>query len=202
MSFRMIFEYLKLNIAIEDDVFNAIYPEPIRKLAKRHWTPVEVAKQASEFLAKNPGTKVLDLGSGAGKFCFVGAIHTKGRFTGIEQRVNLVRLSNKIKSAYHIENLEFIQANISGISLSDHEAFYFYNSFHENIDQTAKIDDQVETHPCLYASYSDSLRRKLSLKPVGTRLVTYWSSCNEVPASFHVVYSSFEGKLKFWKKIR
>ena len=88
----MVFELLKLNIHITDEQFNTIYPTSIRRLSEKHWTPVSVAKAAAEFLVTNPGTRVLDIGSGAGKFCMVGAVHTRGFFTGVEQREELVQL--------------------------------------------------------------------------------------------------------------
>jgi hypothetical protein len=62
----MIFDRLKFDEDITDDEFNDIYPRRIRKLADRHWTPVEIAKRASEFLSQEPGTSVLDVGSGVG----------------------------------------------------------------------------------------------------------------------------------------
>ena len=52
-----------------DNRFNTLYPEPIRLLAARHWTPLNVARRASLFLAAEHGARILDIGSGVGKFC-------------------------------------------------------------------------------------------------------------------------------------
>lgn len=82
-----------LDIEITDEEFNRIYPPKISKLAEKHFTPLAIAKAASEFLVTKPRARVLDIGSGAGKFCMVGATHTQGHFTGIEQRSGLVELS-------------------------------------------------------------------------------------------------------------
>src|SRR5690606_3892441 len=128
----MVFKLLRLNIDVKDDDINAIYPEKIRRLARQHWTPVGVAKRAAEFLADTPGARVLDIGSGAGKFCLVGATYTRGHFTGVEQRGKLAALSNRLAETYNIHNVNFIHQNIMSISFSDYNAFYFYNSFHEN----------------------------------------------------------------------
>ncbi len=76
----MVFSLLKQNIDVPDEAFNEIYSSRIKKLAERHWTPVEVAKQASEFLAETCDTKILDIGSGVGKFCMIGACHTPAYF--------------------------------------------------------------------------------------------------------------------------
>jgi len=196
----MIFEYLKLNINVKDEEFNVIYPEHIRKLAKRHWTPIAVAKIAAQFLVDKPGTKVLDIGSGAGKFCMVGSAYTKGLFTGIEQREYFFQLSNRLKQSYHLSNVEFIHSNITNINFKDYHAFYFFNSFFENIDITAMIDDTVKSDILLYNLYSKYVREQLSEMPIGTRLVTYWSSLKEVPFGYKIQSTSLEGLLKMWEK--
>ncbi len=196
----MIFEYLKLSINIDDDEFNSIYPETIRTLAKRHWTPVDIAKRASAFLVDKPGAKVLDIGSGSGKFCLVGATSTKGNFTGIEQRKTLVDLSNKLSRNHRIQNTNFINANITSIKFKEYDAFYFYNSFHENVDMTAKIDDNIQTSHELYNLYHAHVYDQLSLAPIGTRLATYWSTKREVPSCYQVKFSYKDGLLLFWEK--
>lgn len=196
----MIFEYLKLKIKMEDDEFNAIYPERIRNLSRRHWTPIEIAKKSAEFLVNRPGTRVLDIGSGPGKFCLVGATCTKGHFTGVEQRSALVELSKKLSRCYRVDNTDFIHANITSIDFKNYDAFYFYNSFHENIDLTAKIDETVNVNIELYNLYHSYVYEQLSLAPEGTRIATYWSRTREIPSSYQLKFSFLDGILKFWEK--
>lgn len=76
----MIFKQLRQNVDVKDSVFNELYPEHIKAVAERHWTPVAVARMAAAYLAEEPGVKVLDIGAGAGKFCLVGAASTNGFF--------------------------------------------------------------------------------------------------------------------------
>ena len=196
----MIFEYLKLNLEVADEEFNAIYPEWVRKLADRHWTPIDVTKKASQFLVDKPGTRVLDIGSGPGKFCMVGASYTKGDFTGVEQRYGLVELSKKVSQYYKIPNVNFIHANITSIKFKDYDSFYFYNSFHENIHFKSKIDGTITTSVELYNLYHMYLYEQLSLAPKETRLVTYWSVSKEIPSNYELQFSCYHGLLKFWKK--
>ena len=197
----MAFKLLKLNIDVKDDDINAIYPEKIRRLARQHWTPVGVAKRAAEFLADRPGARVLDIGSGAGKFCLVGATYTKGNFTGIEQRRRLVTLSKKLAGIYDIHNVNFIHRNITSINFSNYNAFYFYNSFYENIEQWNKIDDTVELGTSLYHQYSMYIVEQFVTLPIGTRLVTYCSPTTIVPSTFRLLDTSQGGLLKFWEKV-
>ncbi len=188
-------------MALEDEDFNRIYPLSIQKLAKRHWTPVEVAKSAADFLVRHPGSKVLDIGSGAGKFCLVAASTTQGIFTGVEQRKDLADLATEIAVSNDIRNVYFIHANITEIDFSEYNAFYFYNSFQENIEPGARIDEDVETDTRYYERYSDYVNLELSKKPVGTRLVTYWSALYEVPENYRLQFSAYNDMLKFWEKV-
>ena len=94
----------------------AVRPEAMRAaLAQGHATATDLA----DYLVKKSGTKILDIGSGAGKFCLIGAIHTKGNFTGVEQRENLVAHSNKIASRYEIDNVTKFLFIDTYLSLTD-----------------------------------------------------------------------------------
>lgn len=196
----MIFKYLEKGISIEDDDFDVIYPEEIRPMAFTHFSPVEVAIKAAKFLVQKPGTKVLDIGSGAGKFCMIGSVCTDGHFTGIEQRDNLHQLAVKLYKKYELTNIEFINSNINQISFKQFEAFYFFNPFYENIIQFEKIDDKVEVETDLYDEYSLYVKNQLDLMPSGTRLVTFFSSYDEVPNSYQLVSKNDRQKISMWRK--
>ncbi|MCI3936317.1 class I SAM-dependent methyltransferase [Chryseobacterium aahli] len=197
----MIFKHIKLNIDVKDSEFNSLYPPRIKELAERHWTPVAVAKMAAHYLAETSDSRVLDIGAGAGKFCLVGAASTSGKFCGVEQRQSLIKISKKIAGKYNINNVNFIHSNIKEISFSDYDAFYFFNSFYENIDHTCSIDDEVQKDRELYDEYSDYVRNQLDKTPIGTRLVTYWSKWDEIPKSFDLDNTACNGLLNFWKKV-
>lgn len=193
-------EPLQLSKCTTDDCFDTIYPKRVRRLAKKHFTPLSVARSASEFLVKTPGSRVLDIGSGAGKFCMVGAITTKGCFTGIEQRAGLVALSKMLAASYQLTNVAFINANVIFIDFNEYDAFYIYNSFYENIDKRQNIDDTVILNPPLYDTYSSHTSAKLSACSPGVRLATYYTSPSIVPPSFALVDSLYDDQLKFWEK--
>src|ERR1700757_171141 len=108
-----------LNLEVTDEEFNLIYPERIRALAKQQWTPLDVSKLAAKYLAEIPGTKVLDIGSGVGKFCMVGATSTEGVFTGVEQRQDLVEMSTKLAKYFGIKNVKYVHSNITDIAFAD-----------------------------------------------------------------------------------
>lgn len=194
----MIFEYLKSGLNVADEAFNSIYPVHINKFARSHWTPIRVAKVAARFLAATPDARVLDIGSGAGKFCMIGSVFTKGHFTGVEQRESLYEISNRLLQCYRLPNVKFIYTNIMNVKFNEYDAFYYFNSFYENIERSKAIDNTVEVETRLYGLYSEYMLEQLSCMPIGTRLATYWS--DEVPRGYKIQSEKFEGLLKMWVK--
>ena len=72
----MLAQQIPLEKFFNDDLrFNQLYPKNIQAKAARHWTPLEVAKTAADFLAPHNDVHVLDIGSGIGKFCLAAAYH-------------------------------------------------------------------------------------------------------------------------------
>lgn len=197
---RMIFQRLKTGIEVSDTDFDTIYSDEIRAVSEIHFTPVEVAKIAADYLVDKPGTKVLDIGSGAGKFCMIGAACTDGFFTGVERRKNLFQLSEILSKSHSLSNTDFIHADIMEIEFPAFNAIYFFNSFYENLFQKEPIDDSVKLDKRSYAIYSQFVREQLCKMPVGTRLATYFSYLNEVPLSYKVQAIHFDDKLKLWEK--
>jgi SAM-dependent methyltransferase len=197
----VIFQLLRLSIEITDRDFDAIYPEAIRRIACRHWSPVTVSKSASAFLVPHAGTGVLDIGSGAGKFCMIGAATTMGHFTGVEHRLRLVELATNLSSRYDLRNVNYIHANITSIDFRDYDAFYFFNSFYENINVHHRIDESVTMDVQTYESHSIAMIQQLSTLPLGARLATYSSPQTVVPGSFRLVDSLYYGSLNLWEKV-
>ena len=196
----MIFKHLKSGVLVEDEYFDAIYPKVLRMVSEFHFTPVRVAKYAAQSLVQHSGMRVLDIGSGAGKFCMVGAACTNGHFTGVEQREPLHKLSLELAQRYGLPNVSFVHSNITNIKFEDFDAFYFYNSFYENINRDSPIDFTVSLDKQLYINYSLFVREKLDGMPPGTILATYFSENDEVPDSYKICSTYFGGYLKIWKK--
>jgi len=183
-----------------DENFNSLYPEEIAALSRKHWTPLLVAKKASAFLAEK-GAKVLDVGSGAGKFCLAAAYyHPEVKFTGIEQRAHLVKLSQDTAAKLNLNNVEFLHGNFTDLDFSRFNHFYFYNSFFENLDSYDRIDTSVDYSEELYQFYVEHLSKQLSQRPSGTKVVTYHSLQEEIPRSYKLVESFEDGDLNFWEK--
>lgn len=185
-----------------DAQFNQLYHSSIQLLAPRHWTPLVVARKAVNFLAAESNVKILDIGSGVGKFCLAAAHYKpKAFYYGIEQRKKLVNHAKAAREILRIENVSFMNGNFTQIDFRNYDHFYFYNAFYENITSTNKIDNTIDYSVELYNYYNRYLYKQLELKPAGTRVATFHSLEDEVPQSYHVVGSEFDNLLKFWIKV-
>lgn len=183
-----------------DTDFDQLYPSHIQWLSEMHWTPLHIVKKASEFLA-TPNARILDLGSGVGKFCISGGFfQPQAFFYGIEQRLELFNHAEMAKQEINLSNVNFIHGNLTKLDFNDFDHFYFYNSFYENIETSSPIDYSLRTSYELYEHYTKFLFDTLDKKPAGTRLVTYQAPGKQIPASYRLVDNSYRRALKMWIK--
>jgi SAM-dependent methyltransferase len=183
-----------------DTSLDYIYPDHIRQLSQMHWTPIDIAKKAAFFLAM-PNARVLDIGSGVGKFCITAGAHfTNTQFIGIEQRKGLCNYAKIAKDELGLDNISFIHGNLTDLDYNDYDHFYFYNSFYENIEPGSRIDFAVGTSFELYESYSRFVYAMLDSKKSGTRVVTYHTREEQIPPSYSMVDNSYNKMLKMWIK--
>ena len=193
-------EILNPSLLRKDAVFDDLYPEHIKDLSQMHWTPVDIAKKASEFLG-NPGARVLDIGSGVGKFCIVaGFLNPETTFYGIEQRKELFAFAETAKEVINLPSVHFINGNLTELDFKDYDHFYFFNSFYENIEPGRRIDYTIKTSFQLYYYYSRLVFHMLEERSPGTRLVTFHGSEKQVPDSYRLVDNSYSRVLKMWIK--
>jgi hypothetical protein len=185
-----------------DAEFDKLFPAPIRSLSRLHWSPLHVIQKVVAYLAVNNRVKVLDIGSGVGKFCLAGAFYQPAvSFYGVEQRGNLIKHAEAVRSTLGLQNVYFIHKNFTQLDLYEYDHFFFYNAFFENLDGTSKVDDEFVYSNELYNYYSIYLYNQLEKMPVGTRLATYCSWGDEIPPCYRLVEIHFNNLLKFWIKM-
>lgn len=183
-----------------DAAFDWMYPDHFQLMSLKQWTPLAIARKAAAFLAI-PGAKVLDIGSGIGKFCLAAGYHfPETYFYGVEQRHELHFLAENINKYVDLPNVNFIHGNITQINFKAFDHFYFYNAFYENLDPSGRIDDTTELSESLYHYYTGYLYAALDAKPSGTRVVTYHSSTQEIPPDYRQSGAGFDFLLKMWIK--
>ena len=193
---------MRLDLSMTDKEWDdLLYSVSMKSLSSVHWSPLKIAKQAAEWLAPVAGTKVLDVGSGVGKFCIVGASYTKGHFTGVELRSSLFKQAKKAAKKAGVANVEFILADMNTIDFRLFDSFYFFNPFYENVVPNLAIDAEIELSQLQYENYTNHVSAELDKLKPGTRVVTFCSSDSKIPPSYELVYTSPNtGKLRFWLK--
>lgn len=200
MPFIPTSQYLD-HIFESEQSFCQLYPLSIQQLDKIHWSPLKVVYKSVQFLVNKKEAKILDIGSGAGKFCLAGAYYKPSAFFyGVEQRQYLTGHALCAKEKLGRMRVEFIHKNFTQLNLKEYDGFYFYNSFFESIPGTDKIDDTIAYSPELYHYYSRYLYKQLDEMPAGTRIVTYCSWDDEIPPGYRLIETDIDSLLKFWEK--
>ena len=185
-----------------DAQMNNLYPKEIQSLARKHWTPLSIANISLEFLVPHKGARILDIGSGCGKFCLAGAYFKPwAQFFGVEQRPHLVGHAETAKRILKFENVTFLNQNLTQLNFRQFDHFYFFNSFYENLMNTNKIDGSIVCSPHLYNYYNRYLCKQLSEMPVGTRLVTFHCFDDNMPTNYELIEIKYSNLLKFWLKV-
>ena len=197
---RVIFENIKRKKYCSDLVFDSIYPKKYQEHSERHFTPLKIAVKASQLLVDKPSDKILDIGSGVGKFCCIGSSLTGAHFYGVEKRKTLTNVSNKIKATYKLKQAHFINDDFTNVDFTQFNGVYFFNSFHENFDETCVLDETSKVSLKAYQQYHSDLMSKLNECETGTKLVTFHTFKNKIPSSFQFIDKNETGLLKFYIK--
>jgi len=199
---RMI-ERLRQRSTVADAEFDAIYPEWVRRLSENHWTPVDVCVRAAELLAVDEDSQILDVGSGAGKLCLVGAATTGARFVGVEQRPRLVEVARAATRRAGLGNVEFIHDNAMSLDWGRFDGFYFYNPFYEHVAGfMPRIDEPIIVSPHLFTNYVVAACVKLFAAKRGARVVSYQGFGGPMPKGFRRLLREPAGAeyLELWEK--
>jgi len=193
-------EVINLHKELNDVRFEKIYPKYVRELSKIHWTPIDIATIAINWLAVSSHTKILDIGSGVGKFCILGGLLSNAQFTGVEKRKKLINVANKSLAHFSLNNVKFIHSNILDVNFNSYDAFYYFNPFCEQIALCDWIDDTTTYSRDKYELYEQYVIDQLAKMPIGTKLVTYCCHDFYPPNSFTIKDMMFDGQLVLWVK--
>lgn len=195
-------ESLKRRIAVADSAFDAVYPVWAQEASSCFWTPVRVAVDAANALRRVGARRVLDVGSGVGKFSVIAGLVMGVSVTGVEHRPQLVASARQAAERYR-SPAHFVCASIEQIDPREFDAFYLYNPFEENlVGASERLDDAVLLSSERFARDVALVERWLEEAPVGTSLVTYNGFGGCVPASYRMTSSRPSGGhfVRLWRK--
>lgn len=191
---------------LTDEVFDRIFAPKWRVRSAVHWTPVEAAAPAVEWLTGAGARSVLDVGAGVGKLCVLGALLTRDvNFVGVEQRPPLVLEARRVVELLGLsDRVRFLSATLEGLDPSAFDAFYFYNPFGEHLDESHVdlIDTTLPRSPTYFRRDVAIVDGWLSRARRGTRVVTLHGYGGVVPGTYRLVGErDFDGdSLDAWEQ--
>lgn len=190
----------------DDESFDVQLPLHLRMKSMVHFTPLSVAQHAARLLAPVPGTRVLDVGSGPGKFCLTAARECPdSHFVGVEFREKLVTVATRLAHDLALSNVEFVHANAFDLDWAKFDSFYFFNPFAEQLySGFLYIDHSIAFDPANYVTYVFAVRRRLAAARIGTRVVTYHGFGGAAPAGYDLISEQAYGsdRVELWQKNR
>jgi predicted RNA methylase len=187
-----------------DRLFDHYLPRALRQVSARHWTPLAVVARAAAWLDDLGIRSLVDVGSGAGKFCVAAALACDTSFVGIEQRGDLVQAARELARLFGVEGrVRFEQAAFTPCALPPADAYYVYNPFGENLLRSdEQIDLEVELSAERHAREVTAFEAMLRALPSGAHLLAYNGFGGAMPATFSELRSddSLPNALRLWRK--
>lgn len=192
---------------VDDAVLDRFLPDHYAEVSSQHWTPIDVAVQVTRWLELLQVDSVLDLGSGVGKFCVVGALLCRRcRFIGIEQRPLLVEAARELASVFGVsEQVQFIAGRLGERDLPKVSAYYVYNPFGETLlAHDEQIDHDVERGLRRYKNDVCAAQTHFSDAPIGSCVFVYNGFGGDMPFGYEEVFvdRSLPRVLRAWRKTR
>jgi hypothetical protein len=188
-----------------DRDFDQFLPARLGVVSARYWTPLRVAVRAATWLDECNVRSLVDIGSGAGKFCVAAAIMSRCSFLGIEHRRDLVATARTLAEVFGVQaRVSFIEETFGDAPLPDAECYYFYNPFLEAmLEPEDWFDDRVEHGEHRYDRELLAVEHWLSQASVGTYVLTYNGLGTDLPRTFTEIRrdQSFPCNLRLYRKV-
>lgn len=188
-----------------DDAFDRFLPLELREVSAHYWTPLRAVRQAAAWLREIQVRTVVDIGSGAGKFCVAAALLTRCRFAGLEKRSSLVAAARELAGFFDVEDrVTFVTGELGATAAPAGEAYYFFNPFAEySFYSTRFAEPGLAFTPETFARDVAAATAFLAQAPVGTFALTLNGFGGSVPAGYVQldVARRLPGTLRLWKKV-
>lgn len=188
---------------LTDTFFDQLLSPKIRELSSRHWTACEIAIRAARLLGEKESDRVLDIGSGAGKFCVMGALSSPAHFTGVEIRKPLHQAALKLREEFDLEKrIDLIEGNAIDIDWTPYNAFFMFNPFYEHIASSIRMEPALEFGMKRFEQYVRGVQSKLRSAPIGTKVAIFHGFGGGIPQGYRRVLREATGSdfLDLWIK--
>jgi SAM-dependent methyltransferase len=202
---EQIADALRMGRCPTDRAFDRFLPDDLQAISSQYWTPLCVVRRAARWLDDLGVRTVIDVGSGAGKFCVAAALAGRCRFVGIEQRPRLVAAARALAELFEVhDRVRFVEGALGETEVPSADAYYLFNPFGENtFGADERIDGEVELSYERYQNDVALAEALLERAPVGTCLLTYNGFGGVVPPDYQKVRLDRElpNVLRMWRKV-
>ncbi|HVY29883.1 MAG TPA: hypothetical protein VHB79_25160 [Polyangiaceae bacterium] len=189
-----------------DQQFDRLLPMRLRAASARFWTPLPVIQRASEWLAELGVGTVVDVGSGAGKFCIVGALLTSCRFIGVEQRPKLCVVARNLTRFFRVDDrVSIIEGRFGMVETPLADCYYFYNPFEENLfPRQEALDDDAVLSKERFRSDLRAFHSLVASMPIGTYVISYNGIGGRLPECLDEIWADRDlpATLRLLQKVR
>lgn len=163
-----------------------------------------MALRAAEWLDGAGVRTVVDLGSGAGKFCVAAALASRCSYVGIEQRRRRVDAAVALAELFGVaERVRFVHGALGRGIIPVADAYYLYNPFGENLfGPEEALGNDVELSRERYHSDIALMEAFFDQATEGTLVVKYNGFGGRMPRSYQqiVVDREMPDVLRLWRK--
>lgn len=187
-----------------DAAFDRHMPASTRSASGKYWTQLVVAHRAAQWFDELRVGSVVDVGSGAGKFCVAAALAGSSRFTGLEHRPHLVAAARELARTFGVEDrVSFVDDVLGEGPVPAADAYYLYNPFGENLFwKGERLDDEVELSEQRFARDVAAAEQLFESAPIGTLVLTYNGFGGRMPLDYEQarVDRTMPNMLRLWCK--
>ena len=186
-----------------DRAFDQFLPERLRVVSLFYWSPLPVAQRAAEWFTDAGVRTVVDIGSGAGKFCVAAALFGRSRFIGLERRPFLVQSARALARLFDVnDRVRFVDGALDAVPTPVAEAYYFFNPFGDysfGVERLTNMGDEARRAHDVAAA--EQLLRRAA---VGTWILTFNGFGGRMPEGYDLARVDWElpAALRMWKKTR
>ncbi len=202
---RLVAASMRVGGSPANATFDRFLSEELRSVSEQYWTPLPVVRRAAAWLAAARVRTVVDIGSGAGKFCVATALLAPCRFIGLEQRASLVTSARELAALFGVDDrVTFVNGAFGLAPTPVGDCYYLFNPFGDYAFESPRYADAVESSEETYKRDVYAVVRFLSRAPFGTFVLTYNGFGGQLPPSYEQVRVdlSFPRALRLWRKRR
>lgn len=201
---RLVAAALRAGRPSANEAFDRFLPDELRRVSDRYWTPLSVVRRAAQWLRETQARSVVDIGSGAGKFCVAAALLTRCEVVGLERRAALAAAARDLAAVFDVDaRVRIVTGELDPLTAPRADAYYFFNPFGEYRFDSAVFDEPgtAFTHEHHRRGVA-AVTTLLSRAPAGTFVITYNGFGGTMPSSYEQIdiAQRLPGTLRLWKR--